>query len=78
MQVKKLYESRAINYLSFSGSYESALDVYHELGKNDFIDFDLDLGGFNTAYVDARCGEDDKLMERAVQECIWGAFFNSG
>ena len=59
MQVKELYEARAIDYLSFSGSYESAIDVYQDLGKNDFIDFDLDLGGLNMAYIDESCGSNE-------------------
>jgi len=78
MQVQELYQARAIDYLSFSGSYRSAMDVYHDLGKNDFIDFDLDLGGLNVAYIDESCSENEKLMDLAVEECIWGAFYNCG
>lgn len=44
-----------INYVVFSGTYQSALDIYYELGQNDFIDCNLDLGGQNYAYIDNTC-----------------------
>jgi acyl-CoA reductase-like NAD-dependent aldehyde dehydrogenase len=60
----------------FSGTYQSALDIYYELGQNDFIDCNLDLGGQNYAYIDNSC--DDEHMKDAVNQCLWGAFYNSG
>jgi acyl-CoA reductase-like NAD-dependent aldehyde dehydrogenase len=37
----------------------------------------LNLGGHNIAYIDESF-EDDKLMEMAVEKCLWGVFYNSG
>jgi len=61
----------------FSGSYQSALDIYYELAQNDFIDCNLDLGGLNLAYIDESYS-DEELLARAVEKCLWGAFYNSG
>jgi len=32
MEVQKLYSKKSINYVVFSGTYQSALDIYYELG----------------------------------------------
>ena len=61
----------------FSGSYQRALDIYYELAQNDFIDCNLDLGGLNLAYIDESYS-DDELLAKAVEKCLWGAFYNSG
>ena len=45
--VQRLLEENQIQYLCFSGRYGTGLEVYHELGRNNFIDFSLDIGGFN-------------------------------
>jgi acyl-CoA reductase-like NAD-dependent aldehyde dehydrogenase len=49
--VKKLYEENAVQYVSFSGQYSTGLEVYHQMGQENFMDFDLDIGGFNQVYV---------------------------
>ena len=76
MIVHNLYAKKQVNYIAFSGTYQSALDIYQELGTNDFIDCNLDLGGLNAAYIDETCT--DKHLEAAVEKCLWGVFYNTG
>ena len=71
-----VYQTRAVNYVAFSGTYQTALDVHFELGSNDFIDSSFDLGGLNFAYIDKTC--DEEMLARAAEKCLWGAFYNSG
>ena len=73
LEAQSLYKGRKINYVVFSGTYDSAIDIYYELGQNDFIDCNLDLGGLDTAYIDPSCD-----LEDAVEQCMWGVFYNSG
>lgn len=76
MEVFKLYRNKAVNYVVFAGTYQSALDIYTELGQNDFIDCNFDLGGKNIAYVDNTCT--DSALEKAVEKCMWATFYNTG
>lgn len=75
-EAQKLYSNRMINYVTFSGTYESALDIFFELGKNDFIDCNMCIGSLNSAYIDESISEQDLL--RAAKELVWAVFYNSG
>ena len=76
MEVFKLYSSKSVNYVVFAGTYQSALDIYTELGQNDFIDCNFDLGGKNIAYIDNSCSQ--AVLDRAIEKCMWGTFYNTG
>jgi len=83
MKVHTLYQDRLIDYLVFSGNYGSALDISNDLAKNDFIASNIDLGGHNTAYIDEISSsldntERDKLLEKIVDKCLWGTYYNTG
>ena len=66
-----------MNFITYSGSYQSSLDIHHELAKNDFISSDIDVGGLNYAYIGKSC-QDEALLKIAVEKCMWGKFYNSG
>jgi len=36
------------------------------------------VGGLNFAYIGASCIDNQELLERAVDKCMWGKFYNSG
>lgn len=38
----------------------------------------MDVGGLNFAYIGASCIDNQELLERAVDKCMWGKFYNSG
>jgi acyl-CoA reductase-like NAD-dependent aldehyde dehydrogenase len=73
MDVQNLYKKKQVDSVVFSGTYNSALDIYLELAQNDFIENNMDIGGMNYAYI----GEDCDL-EKAVEKVMWGVFYNSG
>lgn len=75
-EVQLLYQNKDVNYVVFSGTYESALEIFYELGQNDFIDCNLYLGGLNTAYIDESLSDED--LRQAARACLWGVFYNSG
>jgi acyl-CoA reductase-like NAD-dependent aldehyde dehydrogenase len=52
MKAINLYENKDVQYVTFSGSYKSALEIHYELSSQDFIDCNLDTGGLNIAYID--------------------------
>lgn len=74
----KLYENRLVNYVVFAGSYNSALDIHRELAHNDFIECNLDCGGMNIAYIGESLGNDDAVLDKALDEIMWAAFYNTG
>ena len=76
MKVKDLYNKKAVQYVTFDGCYESALNIHYELASNDFIDCNLDIGGLNVAYVDESVSGDH--LSAAVEQCLWGCFYNTG
>lgn len=72
-----------MNYVVFTGHYESAIEITMELAKNDFISSNLDLGGFNVCYIDElnpdlSQAEKDALLDKIAEKCLWNVFYNSG
>jgi acyl-CoA reductase-like NAD-dependent aldehyde dehydrogenase len=81
--VQSLYQDQLIDYLVFAGHYHSAVDITMELAKNDFIESNMDLGGFNVCYIDELSStldnsEKDKILDKIIEKCLWGVFYNSG
>jgi acyl-CoA reductase-like NAD-dependent aldehyde dehydrogenase len=70
-----LYEGSVVQHISFSGQYSKGLEVYHEVGKANFIDCDLDIGGYNSAYIGKSMRDH---LDFVVEKVMWGTFHNCG
>jgi acyl-CoA reductase-like NAD-dependent aldehyde dehydrogenase len=71
-QVAAVIQDARIDYIAFTGSVEGGEAVQSAIGKR-FVSAGLELGGKDPAYVRA-----DADVQNAVENCVDGAFFNSG
>lgn len=70
--VRKLIETRAVDFISFTGSVEGGRQVYQEASKQ-LLDMGLELGGKDPAFVCEDCD-----FEFTVENLVDGAFYNAG
>jgi acyl-CoA reductase-like NAD-dependent aldehyde dehydrogenase len=70
--VRGLIETRAVDFISFTGSVEGGREVYKEASKQ-LLDMGLELGGKDPAFV---C--EDANFQFALENCVDGAFYNAG
>jgi acyl-CoA reductase-like NAD-dependent aldehyde dehydrogenase len=70
--VKRLIETRAVDFISFTGSVEGGREVYREASAK-LLDMGLELGGKDPALV---C--EDANFQFAVENLVDGAFYNTG
>jgi len=69
----KLYQLPEIGFVGFTGSTEVGRNVHDELADHRFIDYTLELGGNDAAYI-----AEDADIELAAKETMFGAFYNAG
>jgi len=70
--VSKLIRSRAVDFISFTGSVEGGRQVYQQASAQ-LLDMGLELGGKDPAFV---C--EDANFAFAVENTVDGAFYNAG
>jgi len=70
--VRKLIDTRAVDFISFTGSVEGGREVYQE-ASSQLLDMGLELGGKDPAFV---C--EDANFAFAVENTVDGAFYNAG
>jgi len=70
--IHKLIETRAIDFISFTGSVEGGRQVY-QAASAQLLDMGLELGGKDPALV---C--EDANFSFAVENLVDGAFYNAG
>lgn len=70
--VRKLIESRAVDFINFTGSVEGGRQVY-QAASAQLLDMGLELGGKDPALV---C--EDANFQFAVENLVDGAFYNAG
>ena len=70
--VTRLIESRAVDFISFTGSVEGGREVYRDASRQ-LLDMGLELGGKDPALV---C--EDANFDFAVANLVDGAFYNAG
>jgi len=70
--VQKLIETRAVDFVSFTGSVEGGRQVYQWASKQ-LLDMGLELGGKDPAFV---C--EDANFNFAVENLVDGSFYNTG
>ena len=70
--VRKLIDSRAVDFISFTGSVEGGRQVY-QWASTRLLDMGLELGGKDPALV---C--EDANFPFAVENLVDGAFYNAG
>jgi acyl-CoA reductase-like NAD-dependent aldehyde dehydrogenase len=70
--INRLIQSRAVDFVSFTGSVEGGRQVYQEASRQ-LVDMGLELGGKDPAYV---C--EDANFQFAVENLVDGAFYNTG
>jgi acyl-CoA reductase-like NAD-dependent aldehyde dehydrogenase len=70
--VRKLIDSRAVDFISFTGSVEGGREVY-QWASAKLLDMGLELGGKDPAYV---CEDADFMF--TVENLVDGAFYNAG
>jgi len=69
----KLYKLPEVGFVGFTGSTEVGKSVQDQLVDLRFIDYTLELGGNDSAYV-----AEDADVELAAKETMFGAFHNAG
>ncbi|HYK91227.1 MAG TPA: aldehyde dehydrogenase family protein [Acidobacteriota bacterium] len=70
--IQKLIDTRAIDFVSFTGSVEGGRQVY-KWASNQLLDMGLELGGKDPAFV---C--EDANFTFTVENLVDGAFYNAG
>jgi acyl-CoA reductase-like NAD-dependent aldehyde dehydrogenase len=70
--IRKLIDTRAVDFISFTGSVEGGRQVYQE-ASTQLLDMGLELGGKDPALV---C--EDANFDFAVANLVDGAFYNAG
>jgi acyl-CoA reductase-like NAD-dependent aldehyde dehydrogenase len=70
--VRKLIDTRAVDFVSFTGSVEGGRQVY-QWASSRLLDMGLELGGKDPAFV---C--EDANFNFAVENLVDGAFYNAG
>ncbi|MCX6621188.1 MAG: aldehyde dehydrogenase family protein [Acidobacteria bacterium] len=70
--VRRLIETRAIDFISFTGSVEGGREVYRQ-ASGQLLDMGLELGGKDPALV---C--EDANFDFTVPNLVDGAFYNAG
>jgi len=48
------------------------------MGQENFRDFDLDIGGFNSVYVGQSMMSNQEDLDYVVDKILWGTFTNQG
>jgi acyl-CoA reductase-like NAD-dependent aldehyde dehydrogenase len=70
--IRKLIDTRAVDFISFTGSVEGGRQVYQE-ASTQLLDMGLELGGKDPALV---C--EDANFDFTVPNLVDGAFYNTG
>lgn len=70
--IRRLIDSRAVDFISFTGSVEGGREVY-KAASGQLLDMGLELGGKDPALV---C--EDANFNFAVENLVDGAFYNTG
>ncbi|MBZ5619351.1 MAG: aldehyde dehydrogenase family protein [Acidobacteriia bacterium] len=70
--IRKLIDTRAVDFISFTGSVEGGRQVYQE-ASTQLLDMGLELGGKDPALV---C--EDANFDFAAANLVDGAFYNAG
>ncbi len=70
--IQRLIDTRAIDFVSFTGSVEGGRQVY-KWASNQLLDMGLELGGKDPAFV---C--EDANFTFTVENLVDGAFYNAG
>ena len=70
--IRKLIETRAVDFISFTGSVEGGREVY-KWASSQLLDMGLELGGKDPAFV-----REDANFAFAVENLVDGAFYNAG
>jgi len=69
----RLIDSRALGYVSFTGSVRGGHEVYRAVAERNFVGVGLELGGKDPALV-----LEDADVAFAAAELVDGAFYNAG
>lgn len=69
----KLIGSRALGYVSFTGSVRGGHEIYRALAQDNFIQAGMELGGKDPALV-----LEDADVAFAAENLVDGAFYNAG
>ena len=69
----RLIDSRALGYVSFTGSVRGGHEIYRTLAQQNFIAAGLELGGKDSALV-----LEDADVAFAAENLVDGAFYNAG
>ncbi|MFK7897121.1 MAG: aldehyde dehydrogenase family protein [Myxococcota bacterium] len=69
----KLIGSRALGYVSFTGSVRGGHEIYRALAQDNFIQAGMELGGKDPALV-----LEDADLAFAAENLVDGAFYNAG
>ncbi len=69
----RLIDSRALGYVSFTGSVRGGHEIYRTLAQQNFIAAGLELGGKDPALV-----LEDADVAFAAENLVDGAFYNAG
>jgi len=69
----KLIGSRALGYVSFTGSVRGGHEIYRALARDNFIQAGMELGGKDPALV-----LEDADVAFAAENLVDGAFYNAG
>ena len=70
---KSLYTIPEIGFLGFTGSTEAGKCIQNDLTEDRIVDFTLELGGNDAAYV-----AEDADLDYTVQEIIRASMYNAG
>jgi len=70
--IRKLIETRAVDFISFTGSVEGGREVY-QAASTQLLDMGLELGGKDPAFV-----REDANFAFTVENLVDGAFYNTG
>ena len=70
--IRKLIDTRAVDFISFTGSVEGGREVY-KAASTQLIDMGLELGGKDPAFV-----REDANFNFTVENLVDGAFYNAG
>src|SRR5579863_1573856 len=70
--IRKLIDTRAVDFVSFTGSVEGGRQVY-QAASAQLLDMGLELGGKDPAFV-----REDANFDFAVANLVDGAFYNAG
>ena len=69
----RLIGSRALGYVSFTGSVRGGHEIYRTLAQDNFIPAGMELGGKDPALV-----LEDADLELSAENLVDGAFYNAG